>query len=194
MSHCQFKGSKCEKQLFFWLHITRSSLSYEAALRFRGTMQEDEQLRQRRFAFPGTGQCGGAHTAPPKPSWLCAGGSTQPPESCSLGCSCSRGPSPGAVWEQHPPGTCRLGAASCPAREAGNKSDPITGASVFALGIDGFLGSRQDCVHPPFVSPALFFKYEPAGGRVQPGSPTAARAQAVPASTRCSSALPLLPL
>lgn len=155
MSHCQFKGSKCEKQLFSWLHITRSSLSYEAALRFRGTMQQDEQLRQRRFAFPGTGQCGGDPTAPPKPSWLYAGGSTQPPRAALLAVSSVLVPArvqfgnstrlAPAGTEQHPARLGRPAIKAVPSPEQACSHWPLMALLAAARTVSIFLACLQLC-------------------------------------------------
>lgn len=118
-------------------------------------MQQDEQLRQRRFAFPGTGQCGGAHTAPPKPSWLCAGGSTQPPRAALLAVSAVLVPArvqfgnstrlAPAGTEQHPARLGRPAIKAIPSPEQACLHWALMALSAAATTVSIFLSCLQLC-------------------------------------------------
>lgn len=127
-------------------------------------MQRDEQLGEPQFAFPSTGRWGGPGPLPQ--TFLAEGRELHAaPGSGSAGPFCSPGYSLGAVWE--PPGTPWLSTrlhpqargSVPPGSEPGNKSNPIARASAFALGVYGSLGRHQNCVHLPFLPPALFLKH-----------------------------------
>lgn len=133
-------------------------------------MPREERFGCCRSPLPARGSARDPHRCPD------AGGSGQPPPAALPAMAACGAPAQAQLG--HPRAQRGSG--------AGNQSNAIAGLSVFALGVYGSLGSHQNRVHLPFMSPALFFKSLIAGGGSRAGA-----GPAVAASIRSGFARPL---